>query len=223
MILQNIKKVYKVNNKEIYALNNINLSIDENKGGFYVIKGHSGSGKTTLIQIIGLLNDADDGIYKIDEIDVKTMGERKKANLRSEKFGFIFQSYHLMEHLKAYENVMIPMLLNKNIEKNKRKSEAIDLLEKVGLGDRVDHFPKELSGGEQQRVAIARALVNNPDIILADEPTGNLDEESEKLIFELLKKISLNKCVIVVSHNNTIDSYADKIYYMEGGKITCEK
>ena len=131
-----------------------------------------------------------------------------------------FLVYYLDENLKAYENVMVPMIINKNIKKEERKKLAIQLLEKFGLKERINHFPKELSGGECQRVAIARAMANNPDIILADEPTGNLDEKNEIIIFQELKKLSTEgKCVIVVSHSDRIKNYADTILSIKGGKI----
>ncbi len=219
MVLKNVTKIYTVKNKTIYALDGINLDIDENKPGFYVIKGHSGSGKTTLIQIIGLLNDISGGSYELDGISVNNISEKTKADLRLEKFGFVFQSYKLIPHLNAFDNVLIPMVINKKISVRKRKELVISAFKKVGLENRFNHYPKELSGGEKQRVAIARALINDPKVILADEPTGNLDEKTEKLIFELFKKISKEKCVIVVSHNPEINSYADKTFIMKEGKI----
>ena len=137
-----------------------------------------------------------------------------------DKIGVIFQDYFLDEYLNAYENVMYPMLINKNIPKAKMKDLAIKLLEKVNLNDRYDHFPKELSGGEKQRVAIARALANNPDVIIADEPTGNLDKTNEKKIFELLKKLSEEgKCIIIVSHSDIVKNYADKLYELDDRNI----
>ena len=134
--------------------------------------------------------------------------------------GFVFQDFYLDEHLKAYENVMLPMLINKEIKKEERKEKACKLLIDLGLRDRINHFPKEMSGGEQQRVAIARSLANDPKIILADEPTGNLDEENEKLVFETLKDLSKKgKCVIVVTHSEEIKKYADKILTINKGKL----
>ena len=218
MKLVDAKKVYSMKNKKIVALNNAN--IDFNDGVFYAIMGHSGSGKSTLIQILGLLDDLTDGEYIFMKKNVSLLNENEKAYLRMKKIGFVFQSFHLNPKLKAYENVMLPMLINKDIPKSEKKQRAISLLNDFNLGDRINHLPNELSGGEQQRVAIARALANNPDIILADEPTGNLDEKNEDYIFKLLKKISKQgKCVIVVSHNNSIKKYADVIYKMKDGKI----
>lgn len=212
------EKVYYKLNQEIKALNNVN--IDFSSGKFYAIMGHSGSGKTTLIQVLGLLDNLTSGKYYINGKDVENLTEKEKASLRMKKIGFVFQSFHLSPNLKAYENVILPMIINKDILPKNRYQEAINILEKLNLKNRINHFPKELSGGEQQRVAIARALANNPDIILADEPTGNLDEKNEDNIFKLLKKISQSgKCVIVVSHNKEITKYSDVIYTMKNGKI----
>lgn len=216
--LEQAEKTYYKLNQEIKALNNI--SIDFYPGKFYAIMGHSGSGKTTLIQILGLLDNLTSGKYYINGMNVEKLTEKEKAILRMKKIGLVFQSFHLSPNLKAYENVILPMIINKEILPKNRYQKAIDILEKLNMKDRINHFPKELSGGEQQRVAIARALANNPDIILADEPTGNLDEKNEDNIFELLKKISQSgKCVIVVSHNKEIIKYADVIYTMRKGKI----
>lgn len=181
------------------------LSTSKRNMLFYAIIGHSGSGKSTLIQVLGLLEPLTTGTYLYNSVDVETFAEDEKAVIRAKKIGFIFQNYYLDPCLKAFENVMLPMYVNEEIAKQDRKEKAIQLLEKLGLQDRIYHFSKELSGGEQQRVMNARALANDPDIILADEPTGSLDEENEKIIFDLLKKISEEgKCVIVVSHSNVI-------------------
>lgn len=216
--LKEIKKEYKIKNKSLLVLEHLNISFE--KGKFYAIMGHSGSGKSTLINIIGLLDTATAGEYKIEEQDVLKINENERAKLRRDKIGFIFQDYFLDDYLKAYENVMYPMLINDNIEKNDMKNKAVKLIASVDLSDRVDHFPKELSGGEKQRVAIARALANDPDIIIADEPTGNLDKTNEKKVFELLKKLSEEgKCIIVVSHSYEVKEYADKVYELDDKHI----
>ncbi|MCL2859224.1 MAG: ABC transporter ATP-binding protein [Oscillospiraceae bacterium] len=218
MRLENANKSYKSKNKNINVLSNINS--DFSSGYFYAIMGHSGSGKSTLINILGLVDTLDSGIYELYKTNVSDFNDVQLSNLRMKNIGFIFQGFHLSPTLKAYENVIVPMLINKEINSKERKQKAFDLLKSIGLEARVDHYPKELSGGEQQRVAIARALANNPNIILADEPTGNLDEKSAKDIFALLKDLSKKgKCVIVVSHSNEVKNYADKVYKIIDGKL----
>lgn len=211
-------KKFVVNKKEINALKKINLTFE--KGTFYAVMGPSGSGKSTLLQLMGLLDNKYSGTIKVDNQDISSLSEGTLAKLRSKKIGFVFQSFFLDDSMKAYENVMLPLYLNKYIEKSNRKKYAISILNKLGLENRIEHYPKQLSGGEQQRVSIARALINDPDIIIADEPTGNLDEVNEINILKLLKELSLNgKCVIVASHNNLIKQYADKIIYLNKGMI----
>lgn len=208
--------------KEICILKN--TSFEFKKGNFYAIVGHSGVGKSTLLNILGLLDEIDDGDYIIDGISVNKLNDQEKSKLRLRKFGFVFQSFYLNPRLKAFENVMIPMFINEDKKNSNYKEEAINLLNKFNLDDRINHYPKELSGGEQQRIALARALSNDPMIILADEPTGNLDSENEKMIFNELKKLTKkNKIVIVVSHNEIIKEYADIILTIKDGVLVEEK
>ena len=186
--LDKISKSYSIDkNDKISLLNDISLDINNSK--FYGIVGHSGSGKSTLLNIIGLIDDFDSGEYFIDDRLVNCLGEDEKSSIRMKKFGFVFQSFYLNNRLTALENVMIPMYINKEISKLERKKIAINLLKKFGLGNRINHRPNQLSGGEQQRVAIARALANNPEVILADEPTGNLDKKNEEMVFNYFKKL----------------------------------
>lgn len=221
MITENIEKIYSTSSEKVIGITDFSYSFE--KGKFYAIMGHSGSGKSTLIRILGLMDNATSGKYIINNRDVSMLSDKELSNIRMENIGFIFQDYYLDENLRAYENVMLPMLINKKIDKSDRKTKAIDLLKNIGLGDRVNHYPKELSGGEQQRVCIARALANNPDYLLGDEPTGNLDEENEIKILETLKKLSLNgKCVIVVSHSNEVRNYADEVLFIKNGKLVSE-
>lgn len=217
--LENICKVYNSKTEKVIALNQINYQFEVGK--FYAIMGHSGSGKSTLISILGLIDRPSSGKYYLNGEDVFKLDDYKLSKLRNKEIGFIFQNFYLDEHLKAYENVMIPMIINENIPKDERKNRAITLLKKLNLEKRINHFPKEMSGGEQQRVAIARALANEPNIILADEPTGNLDKKNEHMIFEELKNLSLaGKLVIVVSHSDEIKKYADIILELKDGELS---
>ena len=216
--INNCSKTYKTKTKNIQVLKNINAKFNKNK--FYLIIGHSGSGKTTLINILGLLDKFDGGKYTLYGNDILNLNDTQISDLRMNKIGFIFQNFCLNPNLTALENVMVPMLINKKIISKNRKDKAMELLKSVKLENRITHFPKELSGGEQQRVSIARALANDPNIILADEPTGNLDEENEKIILSMLKELSQKgKCVIVVSHSLEAKKYADKIYKLNNGNL----
>lgn len=216
--VKNINKTYKKKDETIKALNNINLSFE--KGKFYAIMGHSGSGKSTLIRILGLIDEFDSGEYLLNNNSVKKLNNLESSEIRMKEIGFVFQDFYLDEYMTAKENIILPMLINKSIEKQDREKIAEQLLEKMGLLDRKNHLPKELSGGEKQRVCIARALANNPSIILADEPTGDLDEKNESIIFEYLKELSKEgKCVIVVSHSNEVKKYADEVINLKEGKL----
>jgi ABC-type lipoprotein export system ATPase subunit len=214
----NIRKLY---SGKVEAVKNVSLELE--KGKFYAVMGHSGSGKTTLLQLLGLLDKMTSGELYIDGRNVSNLNENQKARMRMEKLGFVFQAFYLNPKLKAYENVMLPMYINEKYSNSDLKAKAMELLEQLGLSDRSNHYPRELSGGEQQRVAIARALANNPDCIFADEPTGNLDIENETIVFENLKNLSREgKCVLVVSHNETVKEYADKLFYMDKGLLSEE-
>lgn len=218
--LKNINKIYQTKTEKIEAVKDVSYGFE--KGKFYAIMGHSGSGKSTLISIIGLIEENYEGEYSICNCNVKNITDKELSNIRRDKIGFIFQDYYLDAHLRAYENVILPMMINNNIKKSERKEKSFKLLKLVGLEDRANHYPREMSGGEQQRVCLARALANNPDIILADEPTGNLDEINEDIIFKELKKLSKDKCVIVVSHSNNVKKYADRMLYMKKGRLVEE-
>lgn len=217
--LNKVTKLYNENkDNEVVALDGISVSFESGK--LYAIMGHSGSGKTTLINIMGLLDDASSGDYTLDGINVKNLEEFEKADIRNKKIGFVFQSYYLDENLTAYENIILPALKNKNINKEELNRRAEKLLNQFDIINRKNHYPNELSGGEQQRVAIARALINDPAIIIADEPTGNLDEKNEIIVLNYLKNISNNgKCVVVVSHNKDVKKYCDKVYELKDGKL----
>lgn len=219
MYLDEVTKIYNSGkNNEVLALNKVNLKLE--MGKMYAIMGKSGSGKTTLINILGLLDNLTSGKYFFENEDVTKMTEQQKAQIRNKKIGFVFQSYYLDNNLTAFENVLLPSLKNKDLTTSQKKETAKSLLNKLGLEDRINHKPSELSGGECQRVAIARSLINNPDYIIADEPTGNLDTKNEDMIFKMLKDISkMNKCVIVVTHNDKIKKYCDKLYIISDGEI----
>ncbi len=214
--LKNISKIFNKKGENIIALNKFNKTFKPGK--FYAIMGSSGSGKSTLLNIIGLLDKPTSGLLYIDEISTLKLNESEKNDIRFKKIGYVFQDFFLSDNLNVYENIMLPLLINKSLNKQEKNKIVCELIKMVGLQNRKNHFPKELSGGERQRVSIARSLVNNPSIILADEPTGNLDLQNEKIIFTLLKKLSnLGKCVIIVSHSSEIVKYADEIIYIKKG------
>ena len=216
--IEDITKTYKNKKRDVEVLKNIDLTFS--LGKFYAIMGPSGSGKSTLFNILGLVDTPSSGTYKINGIDTTKLTDKSSSIIRMNNIGFVFQDFNLDPYLNALENVMMPLYLNKKIKKEDREKISKDILTKLNLENRLEHFPNELSGGEAQRVAIARALVNNPNIILADEPTGNLDEELETEIFKILKSLTKeNKCVIVVSHSSKIKEYADVVYTLKDGKI----
>ena len=215
----NLSKSYTKKNKQLNILNNISFAFETGK--FYAIMGESGSGKSTLIQILGLLCNFDSGNLYIDNNNTEKLKDKEKALIRNKKIGFVFQSFYLNPLLKAFENVMLPLGVNCKLSDKEKKNKALDVLKQVGLDERTNHFPFELSGGEQQRVAIARALVNDPCIILADEPTGSLDPKNSKIIFDILKDLAKQgKCIIVVSHSDDIKKYADEILYINNHSLT---
>ncbi len=217
MYLENVLKCYvSESGQQVKALNLVTYKFEVGK--FYAIMGESGSGKSTLINILGLMDKATKGSVFLDGVDTSKCSDDELCKLRNEKIGFVFQNFYLNNKLTALENVLLPMYINGNIDLNKAK----DLLKTFNVLDRESHYPYELSGGEQQRVSLARALVNNPKYILADEPTGNLDSKNEDEVFNYLKDISKDKCVIVVSHNEKIKNYADKVIYLEKGVLKDE-
>lgn len=217
---KNLTKIY---DNRVTALKNVSLDIEQ--GSFIAVMGHSGSGKSTLLQMVGLLDTPSEGEVIINGEEVSHLKKNDLAQIRMKTIGFVFQAFHLNPQLRAYENVMLPMLINPEYKtKADIQKKARELIDAVGLTERAEHYPNELSGGEQQRVAIARALANDPDFILADEPTGNLDSNNEESIFTLLKELAQSgKGVMVVSHNEAILDYADKVYYMKDGMLLEER
>ena len=210
--LENVTKIYKTKVEEIKILNNINFEINESD--LISIQGKSGSGKTTLLNILGLLDSDFNGNIYIDDKNIKSLS---KTEIRAKNIGFVFQFHYLLPEFTALENVMLPGIEKKENSRVEIKNRAIELLELVGLKDRLHHYPSELSGGEKQRVAIARALINNPKIILADEPTGNLDEHNSKNINELFLKINKEKkqSIVIVTHSKELADIAKIKYKVE--------
>lgn len=217
--LKNVNKIYKTKAEEIHILKNVNLSFS--KGNFVSIQGKSGSGKTTLLNILGLLDIPTNGDMLIDDKLINYKDEKIKNRIRNEKMGFVFQFHYLLNEFTALENVMMPALINKKFNKKEVKEKAMELLELVGLSERVKHKPLELSGGEKQRVAIARSMINDPEIILADEPTGNLDTETSLVINNLFKKINEEKkqSIIIVTHSLELANLAEYKYKIEKGEF----
>jgi lipoprotein-releasing system ATP-binding protein len=215
--LKNLTKIYK-DGMEFSALDNANLKIK--KGEFVVIVGPSGSGKSTLMHLIGLLDTPSSGTLLIDNHDVTKMSDKERSEMRNRMLGFVFQYHHLLPDFTALENVMMPLLIA-GMSKKEAEKIAEKLLKEVGLEDRMDHRPGELSGGQNQRVAVARALSCSPAIVLGDEPTGNLDTKTGNLIYELLRQLNkqYNQTFIVVTHNEDLASKADRIIRLVDGKI----
>ena len=216
--LKDIYKIYHVGGEEVRALDGIDLAIRENE--YLAIMGPSGSGKSTLMNMIGCLDTPTSGIYEFEGEMVQVMDDAQLASIRNRKIGFVFQTFNLLPKATAHHNVEIP-LVYANIRKEERMKMASDALESVGLADRMHHKPNELSGGQRQRVAIARALVNNPSILLADEPTGNLDSKSGYEIMEILDLLhKKGNTIILVTHEDDIAKHAHRIIRLFDGKIT---
>jgi putative ABC transport system ATP-binding protein len=217
IIIENLSKVYDTGKIQVKALDNINLTV--NKGEFVSIMGPSGSGKSTLMNIIGCLDRPTEGRYILDGINVENLREKELAAIRNKKIGFVFQSFNLLARTSALKNVELPMLYA-GVSAKERRKRAIEALEKVGLKDRINHKPNELSGGQKQRVAIARALVNRPAILLADEPTGNLDTKSGEEIMGIFKRLNDEGVTIVlVTHESDIASYSKRIITFRDGRL----
>ncbi|MGC9200855.1 MAG: ABC transporter ATP-binding protein [Candidatus Aenigmatarchaeota archaeon] len=216
--LKNVSKVYKMEEVEVPALKGINMKIK--RGEFVSVIGPSGSGKSTLLHIIGCLDRPTKGEVILDGIDVSKLSDNELSRIRAKKIGFVFQFFNLYPTLTALENVELPMMIVEK-DKSERKKRARELLKIVGLEKRAEHLPSQLSGGERQRVAIARALANDPPLILADEPTGNLDSKSGKEIVSLLKKLQeeKGKTIVMVTHSLDIAKFADRLIYFRDGKI----
>lgn len=211
--IENLRKIYYMGKIEVPALRGVDLAIE--KGKFVALMGPSGSGKSTLLNMIGLLDTPTSGKIVIDGVEVSSLNENKRADFRLRKLGFVFQFFSLLMELTALENVALPMIMDE-----RRYDRASKLLELVGIGDRAMHFPNELSGGQQQRVAIARALANEPAILLADEPTANLDTESSNQIVELFRELNnKGQTIVMVTHEPELGEKADMIVRIKDGRL----
>lgn len=216
--LQNIKRNFQVGDETVHALRGISFSISE--GEFVTIMGTSGSGKSTLLNILGCLDTPTGGEYLLDNISVRTMSKSQRAVLRNRKIGFVFQSYNLLPKTTAIENVELPLMYNSSVSASERRKRAIEALQAVGLGDRLEHKSNQMSGGQMQRVAIARALVNNPAVILADEATGNLDTRTSFEILVLFQRLHAEgHTVIFVTHNPEIAQYSSRNIILRDGQV----
>ncbi|PTP25133.1 ABC transporter ATP-binding protein [Vibrio splendidus] len=219
--LSNIGKHYSNGDTEIRALDGVDLSIE--KGEFLSILGPSGSGKSTLMNMLGCLDKPTEGEYQLDGKNVAALSANDLAGIRNQKIGFVFQSFNLLEYASALDNVALPLVYS-GIKAKERRKRAVALLEQVGLGDRLDHKPNQLSGGQKQRVAIARALVNDPQIILADEPTGALDSKSGAEIEALFNQLHAEgRTLIIVTHDNSLAERTKRIVTIKDGKVLSDR
>ncbi len=216
--LNDVWKIYKMGEVDVKALRGLNLAIK--RGEFVAVQGPSGSGKSTAMNMIGCLDVPTNGKIFLEGKDISKLEESQLAQIRGKKIGFIFQKFNLINTLSAKENIMLPMAFQ-GIDEEEREKRAMELLRLVELEDRADHKPNELSGGEQQRIAIARSLANNPEVILADEPTGNLDSKTGINVMEFLDKLHKKegKTIIMVTHDNNLAKYAQRVEYLMDGKI----
>ena len=215
--IRNLTRIYG-DGAEVRALDGVNLDIE--RGEFLAIIGPSGSGKSTLLNQIGILDTPTSGTILLDGVDITKASEKERSKLRNRKLGFIFQYHHLLPDFNAIENVMMPLLIN-GVKRSKARKIAIRMLEEVGLDDRKDHRPNQLSGGQNQRVAIARALANSPGIVIGDEPTGNLDSKSSDTIYELLRKLNREheQTFILVTHDEQMAAKTDRVIRLVDGKV----
>jgi putative ABC transport system ATP-binding protein len=218
--ITDLKKFYRTEEVETSAINNVSLEVK--KGEFLAVMGPSGCGKSTLLNILGLLDDLDEGSYLFNGTEIADYNEKKRADLRKQNIGFVFQSFNLIDELTVFENVELPLIYTK-MPSAERKKRVEEVLEKVQILHRRNHFPQQLSGGQQQRVAVARAVVNNPKIILADEPTGNLDSNSGNDVMQLLTQLNeQGTTIIMVTHSEHDARYSHRIVRMLDGQIVLE-
>jgi ABC-type lipoprotein export system ATPase subunit len=220
--LNNVSKTYDLGEVKVHALRETTLSIE--RGEYVALIGPSGSGKSTLMNTLGCLDRPTTGSYRLDDEEVVDMTLDQRAQIRNRKIGFVFQNFNLLSRTSAEENVELPLLYSKGISPRQRRDKARELLSLVGLGDRLDHHPAQLSGGQQQRVAIARALVNEPPILMGDEPTGNLDTKTSREVIELLEQLNeeRNLTIILVTHDQDVARNARRTIVLRDGNIVCD-
>ncbi|HEX2954896.1 MAG TPA: ABC transporter ATP-binding protein [Bacillota bacterium] len=219
--IKDMSKLYQMGDNEVRALDGVSLTVD--RGEMVAIMGPSGSGKSTVMNIIGCLDNPTKGTYRLNGQEVADLNEKSQAKLRNREIGFVFQSFNLLSNLTALQNVELP-LIYAGVDAEKRRSMALGALDKMGLAHRVHHKPRELSGGQQQRVAIARALVNNPNLLLADEPTGNLDSKSSVEIMAIFQELhTQGMTIVLVTHENDIAAYTQRILRFLDGKIIADE
>lgn len=215
--LRDVRKSYRMGDQTVHALDGVSLTIE--RGSYTAVMGPSGSGKSTLMNVVGCLDTPTEGVVEVDGVDVTALSDAERTALRGDEIGFVFQTFNLMPQQTARENVELPMTFQ-GVGRAERRERAAELLDRVGLGDRVDHKPNELSGGQRQRVAIARALANDPAIILADEPTGNLDSETEAEVLELFEELNAaGNTILVVSHEQLVAEHTERIVHLFDGSI----
>jgi putative ABC transport system ATP-binding protein len=219
--IKNLSRVFRTEEVETMALSEISLTIKQ--GDFVSIMGPSGSGKSTLLNIVGLLDSASDGSYQLLNQEMIGLKEKEKSKARKENIGFIFQNFNLIDELSVYDNIELPLIYNK-VSSSVRKEKVLAIADKLGISHRLKHYPQQLSGGQQQRVAVARALINDPKIILADEPTGNLDSKNGNEVMELLTDLHTNGAtILMVTHSDYDASFSQKTILMKDGVVFSEK
>ena len=220
--LKDVWRTYDLGEVEVNALRGTTMNIEQ--GEYVALIGPSGSGKSTLMNTLGCLDRPTKGTYHLSEKEVSGMSRDERARLRNDQIGFVFQNFNLLARTSALENVELPLMYTRGITVRERRDRAVELLEKVGLGDRLDHHPGQLSGGQQQRVAVARALVNRPSILMGDEPTGNLDTKTSRDVIQLFRDLNENDgiTVILVTHDQNVARNARRTVVMRDGKIVCD-
>lgn len=219
--IKNISKTFQTEEVETKALNEVSLTI--NQGDFVTIMGASGSGKSTLLNIVGLLDSASSGSYQLLNHEMMGLKEQQKAKFRKENIGFVFQNFNLIDELSVYDNIELPLIYN-NVSASERKEKVEKIADRLGISHRLKHYPQQLSGGQQQRVAVARALINDPKIILADEPTGNLDSKNGNEVMELLTDLhAQGATILMVTHSDYDASFSQRTILMKDGAILSEK